>query len=96
MPRIKQFEAQYAVKDFWAEVDGQSGRLGLKSNAAIGGVIGVTGQSVGKYRADPSAMKIATIQRLVKRLKPDICVTLRFLGYSDKEITDFCNRKEKG
>lgn len=96
MPRIKQLEAQYAVKDFWAEVDGQSGRQGLKSNAAIGGAIGVTGQSVGKYRADPSAMKIGTMQRIVKRLKPDISVTLRLLGYSDKEITGFCNMKEKG
>lgn len=89
MPRIRQFEDRYAIKDFWVELDGQSGRQGLRSNAALGSAIGITGQSVGKYRKNPSPMKLETIQKLVKLLKPDIGVVLKLVGYSEKEIREW-------
>lgn len=89
MPRIKQFESRYVVKDFWAELDGQSGRRGIRSNAALGEAIGVTGQCIGKYRADPSPMKLCTVQKIVKLLKPDIGLLLKFIGYTDKDIARF-------
>lgn len=93
MPRIKQLEAQYAVKDFWIELDGQSGRHGLRSNAALGSAIGVTGQSVGKYRKNPCPMKLETLQKLVKLLHPDIGVVLRLIGYTDKEIRAYVKQQ---
>lgn len=89
MPRIKQFEERYVVKDFWAELDGQSGRKGIRSNAALGEAIGITGQCIGKYRADPGTMKLRTVQSLVKLLKPDIGLLLKLIGYTDKDISRF-------
>lgn len=93
MPKIKQLEAQYATRDFWAELDGQSGRKGLRSNAALGSAIGITGQCVGKYRSNPSPMKLETMQKIIRLLKPDIGVVLKFLGYSDKEIKAFVSQR---
>lgn len=89
MPRIRQNEAQYLIKDFWVELDGQSGRQGLKSNAALGTAIGMSGQMIGHYRKDPGPMKLETIQKIVKLLNPNIWVVLKVLGYSDKEIRKF-------
>lgn len=89
MPRIKQFEARYVVKDFWVELDGQGGRQGLRSNAALGEAIGITGQSVGKYRKNIAPMKLETMQKLVTLLKPDIFIVLRLLGYTEKEIRGY-------
>lgn len=96
MPRIKQLEAQYVVKDFWSEVDGQSGRQGLRSNAALGEAIGITGQSVGKYRKNIAPMKLETMQKLVLLLKPDIPVLLRLIGYTEKEIRAYAKHLQGG
>lgn len=93
MPRIKQLEAQYVVKDFWVELDGQSGRQGLRSNAALGNEIGITAHSVGNYRKNPSPMRLETMQKLVKLLHPDIGVVLRLIGYTEKEIRAFAKQQ---
>lgn len=90
MPQIKVYEEKYAREAFWKEVDGKGAMQGLKSNAAIGAAIGITGQCVGKYRRDTfGRMQLKTMQSIVKVLKPDPEVILRLLGYSDKEINKF-------
>lgn len=90
MPKIKAYEEKYAREAFWREVDGKGAMQGLKSNAAIGAAIGLTGQCVGKYRQDTSGrMQLKTMQSIVKVLKPDPAVLLRLLGYSNKEINKF-------
>lgn len=87
MPKIKAYEGKYLREEFWREVDGQAGRQGLKSNAALGVAIGITGQCVGKYRLDDSGkMQLKTMQSIVKVLKPDPAVILRLLGYSNQDI----------
>lgn len=89
MPRIRQNEAQYLIKDFWAELDGQSGRQGLRSNAALGAAIGMSGQMIGRYRKDPGPMKLETIQKFIKLLNPNIRIILKMLGYTEKQIRKF-------
>lgn len=94
MPRIKQFEEKYIIRDLWVELDGQSARKGMKTNAALGEAVGVTGQCIGRYREDPSRMRLDTVQKLVKLLKPDIGLLLKFVGYSERDIASFF--KENG
>lgn len=87
MPQIKAYEEKYAREAFWKEVDGKAAQQNLKSNAAIGTAIGITGQCVGKYRRDTfGRMQLKTMQSIVKVLKPDPAVLLRMLGYSKKDI----------
>lgn len=87
MPKIKAYEEKYAREAFWREVDGKGAMQGLKSNAAIGAAIGLTGQCVGRYRLDESGlMQLKTMKKLVAVLKPDPAVLLRFLGYSNQDI----------
>ena len=89
MPRIRQLADQYADKDFWTEIDRQSGAMGLKSNAKIGKAVDVTGACIGNYRKEPDKIQVRTMRKIVEVLKPNIPVLLRFLGYSEKEIRRF-------
>lgn len=89
MPPLKAYEEKYAREAFWKEVDGKGAQQGLKSNAAIGAAIGITGQCVGKYRVDTSGlMQLRTMKKIVEVMKPDPAVLLRFLGYSKKDIKE--------
>lgn len=89
MPRIRQLASQYADKDFWTEIDRQSGAMGLKSNAKIGKAVDVTGGSIGNYRKEPERIQVRTIRKIVEVFKPNIEVLLRFFGYSKKDIERF-------
>lgn len=89
MPKLRQYSAQYAQRDFLKEVDGRCGYAGLKTNEALGKAIGVTGRTVGNHREDPGKMQVCVLQKMVKVLKLDPGIVLQFLGYSSQEIRKF-------
>lgn len=88
MPKLRQLEDQYNERDFLAEIEGRR-RFNCLTNEAFGQKIGTTGKSVLEYKKHPSKIRMDTMQKIVKTLEPDIRITLKYLGYTDKQIKQF-------
>lgn len=96
MPKPKKGSLAYefarekkATEDFVSEIEAQSARAGLKTNVALGEKIGLTYQCIGKYKKQPDIIRLGTMKKLVRAIAPDAGVVLRFLGYSDEQISKF-------
>lgn len=96
MPRIRQLADQYAQSDFIREINARSAWEGMEKNDDLGKALGVTGQSIGNYKRDPGRIQLKTMQKLVKALKPNPAIVLRFLGYSNQEIRKFAKETLSG
>lgn len=88
-PKLEHHRAQVMENDFLREIGARSAWAGMSGCEALGKAISVSAQSVCNYRKDPGKIKMETMQKLVKVLKPDIGIVLRFLGYSNQEIKRF-------
>lgn len=83
-------DAQKAKDDFWRELDHRCLDKGLQPGAAaLSEFTAVEAQAIRRYRSGKVVMQITTLQEWCKALKPSITVVLKFLGYTDKEISKF-------
>lgn len=88
-PKLEYRRAQVVEEDFWKEIDARCCWAGIPNGTALGKVMTVAPQTVSNYRREPGKIQLKTMQKLVKVLKPDIGVILRYLGYSNQEIRKF-------
>lgn len=86
MPRIRQNEDVYAMKDFIDEINAQCGRYGYKSQRALGEAVGVCQATARSYLLDPCNMPLGILRKMIKQLRLDPVVVLRMLGYSGREV----------
>lgn len=89
MPRILQNADKYRQADFVREIDARSAWHGIRTNADLARLLGVTCPTAGAYRENPDRMQVSTLKKLVESLNPGIAEVLRFVGYSDKAIKKF-------
>lgn len=89
MPKIRQYADKYAQDDFLKELGSRCVWAGFQTNEDLGKAIGTCGASVGNYKKDPGRIRLDTMQKMVKTLKLDPGVVLRFLGYSSQDIRKF-------
>lgn len=89
MPRIRQYEEKYAQDDFLKEIGSRCVWAGFQTNEDLGKAIGVSAASAGNYKRDPGRIRLDTMQLMVKKLKLDPGIVLRFLGYSNNDIRTF-------
>lgn len=89
MPRIRQNADKYRQSDFIREIDTRCAWHGLKTNAALGKALEVSGASIGNYRKEPEKMQVRVLKKMISVLKLDIPALLAFLGYTEKEIRKF-------
>lgn len=93
MPRIRQNNLTYQKKDFLLEIDVRCAYAGLKSNEDVGKLLGITGRTVANHRENPGKMQVCVLQKMIKTLKLDPGVVLRFLGYSNQDIRKFAKEQ---
>lgn len=55
--------------------------------------LGICYNSTRKYVHQPESMPVEVLTRLVKVMKPDIFLLLRFLGYKESEIKKFVKER---
>lgn len=89
MPRVRQKADAYAEADFWKSVEHCRVELGIRTYSELSDRTGISRMSLSNYRNSVSDMSLANLRKLVKNLSPDIPATLRFLGYSSREINNF-------
>lgn len=78
-----------ALADFQLEIKTKRIWKGLETCNQFGYAIGCSEPTANKYQNYPLMIRMSTMQKIVKALKPDIGIMLRFLGYSDKEIEKY-------
>ena len=86
MPRIRQYEESYAMKDFVGEINAQSARYGYKTQASLSRELGCCQGTVSNFLQDPGTIPLSRLRQLVKVLRLDPLVVLKALGYSEKEL----------
>ena len=89
MPKIRQYADKYAQDDFLKELGSRCVWAGYQTNEDLGKAIGTCGASVSNYKKDPGRIRLDTMQKMIKTLKLDPGVVLRFLGYSSQDIRKF-------
>lgn len=86
MPRIRQNAEQDAIKDLVGEINAQRARFGYNTFQEFGKVLGVCQKSAWNYLKDPDSIRLGTMRKIVKVLKPDPVYVLLAIGYSTKDI----------
>ena len=86
MPRIRQNAEQDAVKDLVGEINAQRARFGYNTSPEFGKVLGVCPKSAWNYLQDPDSIRLGTMRKIVKVLKPDPIYVLLAIGYSKNDI----------
>lgn len=89
MPRVRQKADAYAEADFWKSVEHCRVDLGISTYAELADRTGISRMTLSNYKNSVSDMSLANLRKLVKTLSPDIPATLRLLGYTPREITNF-------
>lgn len=78
-----------ALDDFQREIKTKRIWSGYESTQKFAYAVNLTPPTVSKYQNYPTMIRMDVMQKIVKVLKPDIGIMLRFLGYSDKEINAY-------
>lgn len=78
-----------ALDDFQREMKSKRIWKGLETSEEFSYAIDCSCPTASKYQNYPTMIRMDTMQKIVKALKPDIGIMLRFLGYSDKEIKTY-------
>lgn len=86
MPRIRQYAERDAMKDFLGEINAQRSRFGCNTFQEFGKVLGVCPKSAWNYLQDPDSIRIGTMRKIVKALKPNPIYVLLAIGYSKNDI----------
>lgn len=82
-------DAAKALDDFQREMKSKRIWKRMATNEEFSYAIDCSIPTVYKYQNYPTLIRMDTMQKIVKVLKPDIGIMLRFLGYSDKEIEKY-------
>lgn len=82
-------DAVSALDNFQKEMKAKRVWHGLELLNDFADAIGSCNTTASKYQDTPTVIRMDAMQRIVKVLKPDIGIMLRFLGYSDKEIKKY-------
>lgn len=86
MPRTKLGEEEYAKKDFLRHLEAQRHYHGYHTQRELGEVLGCCQGTVGAYLQDPGKIQTKTLRKMVKRIRLDPVVVLRYLGYTAEDI----------
>lgn len=78
-----------ALDDFQREIKSKRIWRGYESTQKFAKAVDCTPPTVCKYQNYPTMIRMDVMQNIVKALKPDIGIMLRFLGYSDKDINAY-------
>lgn len=89
MPKSEISYMRIAQEEFIKEIDSRCVWVGIKNNEALGEAVGVSHGTVSNFKRDPGRIRVEVLQKLVKKLKLDPGIVLRFLGYSTQDIRDF-------
>lgn len=84
-----------ALDDFQREMKSKRIWAGLETTEKFSYAIDCSTPTTNKYQNYPTIIRMDTMQKIVKVLKPDIGIMLRFLGYSDKEIEKYAKELMK-
>lgn len=91
-PKLEHQRQLAAEDDFRKEVKSRCIWGGAEENSItkfFAKAAGVQLQSGYNYINDPGRIRVGTMQKIVKNLKPDIGVILRLLGYTNNEIKSY-------
>lgn len=88
-------DAVAALDNFQKEMKAKRVWHGLETSEEFGCAINCSKPTANKYQNYPTMIRMDTMQKIVKALKPDIGIMLRFLGYSDKEINAYAKELMK-
>lgn len=86
MPRIRQKAEQYIQEDFFREIEARKGWYGCQTHAEFGKLIGVCAKSITNFERDPDSIRLGTFREIIRKLRPNPKIILKFLGYSDQDI----------
>ena len=86
MPRIRQNAEQDTMKDLVGEINAQRARFGYNTFPELGKVLGVCPKSAWNYLQDPDSIRLGTMRKIVKALKPDPVYVLLAIGYTKNDI----------
>lgn len=81
-------DAAKALDDFQREIKAKRSWSGYESTQKFAYAVDLTPPTVSKYQNYPTMIRMDVMQKIVKVLKPDIGIMLRFLGYSDTEMAN--------
>ena len=90
MPRIHQYDDRYAVEDFQREIRCRQGYYDLMTIQAVADVVGIPRSTLHTKLRDPETLGVEDLRKLIPVLHPDPRAVLALLGYTKKEINQFC------
>lgn len=86
MPRIPQYEEQYANEDFRRELYGCLVSIGLRYDKDLAELSGIPASTMAKKMKSLSGLTVEQLRKIIAAVRPDPIATLKFLGYSSKDI----------
>lgn len=97
MPRIRQYEAQYAETDFRKELYRRmTDRYDTVSIRALARESGISQSSLNNHlRHNIVNLDVGVLQKIIPLLKPDPAAVLKLLGYTGEDIRRFKKKEEK-
>lgn len=90
MPRIRQYGEKYAVEDFRREIRCRQGYYNLMTIQAVANAAGIPRSTLHMKLQAPETMGVEDLRKLIPVLHPDPRSVLALLGYTKKEINQFC------
>lgn len=90
MPRIHQYDEKYATADFQTEIRCRQGFYDLMTIQAVADAVGIPRSTLHMKLADPHKLDVGDFRKLIPVLHPDPRAVLALLGYTKKEINQFC------
>ena len=94
MPRIHQYDKRYAAEDFRREIRCRQGHCDLMTIQAVSDAVGIPRSTLHTKLRDPETLGVEDLQKLIPVLHPDPKVVLALLGYTKKEINQFCKGEQ--
>lgn len=94
MPRIHQYDEKYATADFQAEIRRQQGYYDLMTVQALAQAVGIPRSTLHPKIHNPHKLDVEDFRKLVPVLHPDPRAVLALLGYTKKEINQFCKGEQ--
>lgn len=86
MPRIRQYNEKYMLRDFIGEINAQRARFGYDTQQELGDALDLCQGTVGNYLRNPDTIRLGTLRKMCKTLKLDPVVVLKALGYTTADI----------
>lgn len=75
-----------AVDALRGELNAQRWRYGYTSYKSFGDALGIAMDTANNYMKQPDNIRIGTLRKIVKLLKPDPMIVLAAVGYTSRDI----------